>query len=78
MKTCVCGRRHSRELDAGSFNVFLTYLAVDMKISASAQSQALQALLFLYREVLTTEEVPCPRPARRPLTTDGGPKDVSA
>ena len=36
---------------------FLTSLAVDSKVAASTQNQALSALLFLYREVLL-QEVP--------------------
>ncbi|MGC2031468.1 MAG: phage integrase N-terminal SAM-like domain-containing protein, partial [Steroidobacteraceae bacterium] len=31
---------------------FLTHLAADAKVAASTQNQALQALLFLYRQVL--------------------------
>ena len=31
---------------------FLTYLAVERKVSASTQNQAFNAILFLYREVL--------------------------
>jgi integron integrase len=46
-------RRHPRELGAAEVERFLTHLAVDRKVSASTQNQALQALLFLYREVLT-------------------------
>jgi integron integrase len=34
---------------------FLTHLAVDSKVGASTQNQALQALLFLYRQVLDIE-----------------------
>jgi integrase len=34
---------------------FLTHLAVDEHVSASTQNQALQALLFLYRQVLEIE-----------------------
>jgi site-specific recombinase XerD len=45
-------RRHPRELGAAEVERFLTHLAVDRKVSASTQSQALQAVLFLYREVL--------------------------
>jgi integron integrase len=33
-------------------NAFLTHLAVERKVSASTQNQALSALLFLYRHVL--------------------------
>ena len=32
--------------------VFLTHLAVEQRVAASTQNQALNALLFLYREVL--------------------------
>ena len=31
---------------------FLSYLAMDMKVSAATQNQAFNALLFLYKEVL--------------------------
>jgi integron integrase len=34
---------------------FLTHLAVEAKVAASTQNQALQALLFLYRQVLDVE-----------------------
>ncbi|MGR6034643.1 MAG: phage integrase N-terminal SAM-like domain-containing protein [Candidatus Nitrosoglobus sp.] len=34
---------------------FLTYLAVERKVSASTQNQARSALLFLYKEVLSIE-----------------------
>ncbi|PIE61507.1 MAG: integrase [Desulfobacterales bacterium] len=34
---------------------FLTYLAVERKVSASTQNQAFNALLFLYREILGIE-----------------------
>lgn len=33
-------------------NQFLTHLAINEKVSASTQNQALSALLFLYRHVL--------------------------
>ena len=36
-------------------NAFLTHLAVKEKVSASTQTQALSALLFLYRYVLDRE-----------------------
>jgi site-specific recombinase XerD len=48
-------RRHPRELGAPEVEGFLTHLAVDRKVSAATQSQALQALLFLYRHVLGIE-----------------------
>lgn len=45
-------RRHPRDLGAAEVEQFLIHLAVSRKVSASTQSQALQALLFLYRNVL--------------------------
>jgi integron integrase len=46
------GMRHPRDLDGVAVEGFLSRLAVDGKVSASTQNQALSALLFLYREVL--------------------------
>ena len=45
-------RRHPRDLGAPEVEQFLTHLAVNGKVSASTQNQALQAVLFLYRQVL--------------------------
>ncbi len=45
-------KRHPKEMSGEEINAFLTYLAVDEKVAASTQNQALSALLFLYREVL--------------------------
>jgi hypothetical protein len=42
-------------MGAAEISQFLTWLAVDRQISASTQNQALSALLFLYRAVLTIE-----------------------
>jgi hypothetical protein len=44
-------RRHPGELGAAEVEAFLTYLAVQRKVSASTQNQALHPLLFLYRQV---------------------------
>ena len=49
------GRRHPRDVGLVEIEAFLTHLAVDGKVSASTQSQALSALLFLYRNVLDVE-----------------------
>jgi len=46
------GKRHPLEMGAPEVAEFLTYLAVQRKVSASTQNQAFSALLFLYREVL--------------------------
>lgn len=43
---------HSRDLGAGDVERFLSDLAVRGKVSASTQRQALNALVFLYRQVL--------------------------
>jgi len=43
---------HPRELREPHIEQFLTFLAVDNQVSASTQNQALNAVLFLYREVL--------------------------
>lgn len=63
-------RRHPRELGAADVEQFLTHLAVDRKVSAGTQNQALQALLFLYRHVLGVdlpwlEGVTRAKPSRR-------------
>ena len=49
------GKRHPREMGEQEINGFLTHLAVDGQVSASTQTQALCALLFLYRNVLDRE-----------------------
>lgn len=66
------GKRHPRDMGKAEVEAFLTALAVERDVSAATQSQALAAILFLYREVL---EQPLPwldevtrakRPARLP------------
>jgi integron integrase len=47
--------RHPRALGASAIEQFLTHLAVQRRVSAATQNQALQALLFLYRHVLGIE-----------------------
>ncbi len=49
------GKRHPAEMGAAEITDFLTSLAVDGRVAASTQNQALSALLFLYREVLEIE-----------------------
>lgn len=44
--------KHPAEMGEREINEFLTHLAVDEKVSASTQTQALSALLFLYRYVI--------------------------
>ena len=48
-------KRHPKDMGAPEVQQFLTYLAVERKVSASTQNQALCALVFLYREILDIE-----------------------
>jgi len=48
-------KRHPLEMGKDEVGAFLTHLAVDGKVAASTQNQALAALLFLYRVVLEKE-----------------------
>jgi integron integrase len=70
---CFHGLRHPREMRGPEIERFLTSLAVERKVSASTQNQALSAILFLYRDVLDIElpwldgVVRARRPERRPI-----------
>lgn len=46
------GKRHPRELGHHDLERYLNHLVAVRRVSASTQSQALNALVFLYREVL--------------------------
>jgi len=48
-------KRHPKEMGEREINQFLTYLAVNQKVAASTQNQALSALLFLYKRILRKE-----------------------
>jgi len=67
------GKRHPVEMGAPELTRFLSSLAVDGKVAASTQNQALSALLFLYREVLEldlpwlADVVRAKRPQRLPV-----------
>ena len=62
------GKTHPVQMGASEISQFLTWLAVDRHVSASTQNQALSALLFLYKDVLTIEigAVPAVVRARTP------------
>ncbi len=47
--------RHPAEMGEPEINAFLTHLAVEERVGASTQNQALAALLFLYRNVINRE-----------------------
>jgi len=46
------GKRHPADMSAPEVAQFLTHLAVEGRIAAPTQNQALAAILFLYRDVL--------------------------
>ena len=46
------GKRHPLEMAEPEINAFVTHLAVEGSVGASTQTQALSALVFLYRHVL--------------------------
>ena len=48
-------KRHPSTMGVAEVEGFLTYLAVERQVSASTQSQALAAILFLYRQVLEVD-----------------------
>ena len=45
-------KRHPSEMGANAIRAFLTHLAVQGNVAASTQNGALNALVFLYRQVL--------------------------
>lgn len=50
-----CGYKHPVDITPEEITDFLNYLAVQRRVAASTQNQALCALVFLYREVLDHE-----------------------
>ena len=45
-------KRHPRDMGPVEVRAFLTHLAVNRRVSASTQNQALNAIVFMYREVV--------------------------
>ena len=76
------GKTHPRDLGAREVERFLSHLAVEEKVSASTQRQALNALVFLYREVLDLPldgKIQPVRSKRRPkLPTVLGKEEIAA
>lgn len=66
------GWRHPSEMGAAEVREYLAHLAVEARVSGSTQNQALNALVFLYGEVLNQplgeigEYARCQRPQRMP------------
>ncbi len=48
-------KRHPAEMGETEVQAFINYLATERTVSASTQNQALSAILFLYRQVLSRE-----------------------
>jgi site-specific recombinase XerD len=48
-------KRHPAEMGVPEIEEFLTHLAVEGNVAAATQNQALNAILFLYRQVLRIE-----------------------
>lgn len=67
------GTRHPRKMGKSEIEAFLTFLAVERNVAASTQNQALNAIVFLYRDVLdmpVAEDlapVRASKPARLPV-----------
>ena len=65
-------KRHPVHMGQAEIETFLTHLAIKEKVAASTQNQALNALLFLYRQVLNSpidfplSSVRARRPKRMP------------
>ncbi len=73
---CFHGKRHPATMGKPEVEAFLSMLASERNVSASTQTQALSALLFLYKEVLESElpwlddVVRAKKPVRLPTVLD--------
>jgi integron integrase len=78
--------RDTKEMTGKEVEAFLSHLAVNLKVSASTQNQAFNALLFLYRQVLKKElgesidAIRAKQPTRLPtvMTKDEALKVIAA
>lgn len=78
--------RDPKDMGGAEIEGFLSHLAVNLKVSASTQNQAFNALLFLYREVLKKElaesinAIRAKKPTRLPtvMTKDETMKVIAA
>jgi len=62
-------KRHPREMGAAEVQAYLSHLASDKNVAPATQNQALNAIVFLYREILDLELGSLgriERPTRRP------------
>ena len=65
-------KRHPQDMGTQEVQAFLNYLAVDQRVSASTQNQALNAIVFLYKHVIKKElgaidAIRARRPKRLPV-----------
>lgn len=71
-------KQHPKDMTAEHVQRFLTHLAIDRKVTASTQNQALNAIVFLYKHVLMIElgdfssAVRAKKPARKPVVLSQG------
>jgi integrase len=67
------GKRHPREMGPAEVHSFLTHLAANRNVAVSTQNQALNAVVFLYKQVLHqplgdfSEAVRASKPRRVPV-----------
>jgi integron integrase len=75
------GKRHPAQMGEAQIVAFLNHLAVERNVAASTQNQALNALVFLYTQVLGREAIDlqgvtrAKRPERLPTVFDRGEID---
>ena len=48
-------KKHPKDMGVAEIEAFLTHMAVERKVAQSTQNQALNAIIFLYREILGIE-----------------------
>jgi len=71
------GKRHPSELSGSDVTAFLTWLAVEKRVAASTQNQALSSVLFLATRSVTRSQRICSRLAIRTVQELLGHADVS-
>jgi len=49
------GKKHPRDMGESEISKYISYLAVEQNVAASTQNQALNAIVFLYKQVLRRE-----------------------
>jgi integron integrase len=71
-------KRHPKDMDDNEINAFLSWLATSRNVAAATQNQALNALVFLYHQVLKVDPgdfgdvVRAKRPKRLPVVLSRG------